>query len=157
MIIPHRSLTPCGLRWVVGSVAGLTGLVSLRFWTLGAWPVVPFCVLEVGLVLLLLHLNNRQARATELVLLHEDVVRIVRTDEMGRREETVLPSGWLSVLLEERDGRVPRLLLQRHGRREEIGRALGEAEKRDLSECLTRALYNARNPVFDHSRLDEPR
>ena len=34
-------------------------------------------------------------------------------------------------------------------------RALGEAEKRDLAACLTRALHRARNPVFDNPQLRE--
>jgi uncharacterized membrane protein len=67
----------------------------------------------------------------------------------------VLPSGWLSVSLQERDGRVPRLVLSGHGVSEEIGRALGDAEKRDLAGCLTNALHRARNPVFDNPQLRE--
>ena len=140
---------------MIGSVAGLAMVVSLRFWMLGAWPVLPFSVIEVGLVLLMLHLNTRQARASELVLLSETELRIVRTEPNGQRRETVLPSGWLSISLHERDGRVPRLVLSRHGVNEEIGRALGEVEKRDLAASLTRALHRARNPVFDNPQLRE--
>jgi uncharacterized membrane protein len=120
---------------------------------LGAWPVLPFGVLEVGLVLVMLRVNSRQARGSELILLSETELRIVRTDPSGRRREKVLPSGWLTVWLEERDGRVPRLVLSRYGMSEEIGRALGEAEKRDLAASLTRVLYGARNPVFDNPQL----
>ena len=68
LIVPHRSLTPRGLRWVMGAVAGLATVVSLRFWMMGAWPVLPFSMVEVGLVQLMLHLNTRQARASELIL-----------------------------------------------------------------------------------------
>lgn len=153
LIVPHRSLTRRGLRWVSLSVAGLALLVSLRFWLMGAWMVLPFSLLEVGLVLLMLSLNTRQARAVELVLLSETELRIVRTDPAGRRRETILPSGWLSVSLEERDGRVPRLSLTRHGIDEEIGAALGEAEKRDLASSLTRVLEKVRNPIFDNPQL----
>jgi uncharacterized membrane protein len=141
------------LRWVIGLVGGIALLVGLRFWLLGAWPVLPFSVLEVGLVLLMLHLNNRQARASELILLHETELRIIRTEPSGKRREIVWPSGWLSVSLRERHGRVPILLLHRHGRSEEIGRALGEAAKRDLAVSLTRALHRARHPVFDNPQL----
>lgn len=135
------------------SVSGLALLVSIRFWMLGAWPVLPFSVVEVGLVLLMLHLNTREARASEFVLLTETELRIVRTEVSGRRREVVLPTGWLSVSLRERDGRVPRLVLSRPGWTEEIGLVLGEAEKRDLAACLTRALYRVRNPVFDNPQL----
>jgi len=138
---------------VIGSLAGIALIVSVRFWLMGAWPVLPFSVIEVGLVLLMLHLNLRQARASELILLSETELRIVRTEPSGQRRQTVLPAGWLSVSLLERDGRVPRLVLRRHGTSEEIGRALGETEKRDLAASLSRALHKARNPVFDNPRL----
>jgi uncharacterized membrane protein len=131
----------------------LATLVSVRFWMLGAWPVLPFGVLEVGLVLLMLHLNTRQARASELILLNETELRIVRTDPSGKRRETVLPSGWLSVSLRERQGRVPSLMLSRHGRSEEIGQVLGEQAKRDLAASLAGALHRTRNPVFDNPQL----
>jgi uncharacterized membrane protein len=141
------------LRWVIGLVSGLATVIGLRFWWLGAWPVLPFTVAEVGLVLLMLRLNNRQARASELILLSGDELRIVRTEPSGRRRETVLPAGWLSVSLEERDGRVPRLVVRRGGVSEEIARALGETEKRNLAASLTRVLHRSRNPVFDNPQL----
>ena len=136
--------------WVIGSLTGLALLIGVRFWIVGAWPVLPFGALEVGLVVVMLRVNARQARGSELILLYENELRIVRTEPSGRRMEKVLPSGWLTVWLEERDGRVPRLVLSRYGVNEEIGRALGEAEKRDLAASLTRALHRARNPVFDN-------
>jgi uncharacterized membrane protein len=122
---------------------------------LGAWPVLPFGVLEVGIVLLMLRANTRQARSSELILLSETELRIIRTEPSGQRREKVLPSGWLAVSLQEREGRVPRLVLSRHGVSEEIGRALGEVEKRSLAASLKRALHRARNPVFDNPQLRE--
>ena len=141
--------------WVVGSLAGLALLIGVRFWLLGAWPVLPFGVLEVGLVLVMLRVNSRQARGSELILLSEAELRIVRTEPSGRRREKVLPATWLSVSLQERNGRVPALLLSRSGISEEIARVLGEQEKRDLAASLTRALHRARNPVFDNPQLRE--
>jgi uncharacterized membrane protein len=141
--------------WVTGSLAGIVLLIGVRFWIVGAWPVLPFGVAEVGLVVMMLRVSSRQARGSELILLHETELRIVRTEPSGRRREKALPCGWLTVWLEERDGRVPKLVLSRYGMNEEIGRALGEAEKRDLADSLTRALHRARNPVFDNPQLRE--
>ncbi len=141
--------------WVIGSLTGLAAMIGARFLLLGAWPVLPFGVVEVGLVVVMLRVNARQARGSELILLSESELRIVRTEPSGQRREKTLPATWLSVSLEERNGRVPRLLLSRYGVSEEIARALGEDEKRDLAACLTRALHRARNPVFDNPQLRE--
>lgn len=153
VIVPHRSLSPRGLRLLMAVIAGACGVMALRFWLIGAWPVVAFSVIEVGLAILLLRLNARQARGSELVLLSERSLRIIRTDEHGTREERELPAAWLNVGLEESPGRVPKLVLSVRRQREEIGGVLGEEQKRDLAHALREALHNARNPRFDNAQL----
>ncbi len=153
VIVPHRSLTPRGLAILIVVLAILCSLIGLRFWLVGAWPVACFGVVEVGLAASLLLLNARRARASELIILSENALRIVRTDPRGQRTESVLPVGWLNARLEEPPGRVPRLLLVAHGVQEEIATSLGEAEKRDLSVALGEALHRLRNPRFDNPQL----
>lgn len=153
VIVPHRSLTPRGLRLLLAAIAGACALNALRFWLIGAWPVAVFTVVEIGLAVTLLRLNAHRARGSELVLLTERVLRIVRTDPKGRQEERRLPSAWLNVVLEEAPGRIPRLLLSVRQQREEIGKVLGETPKRELAQALRRALHQARNPQFDNPQL----
>jgi uncharacterized membrane protein len=153
VIVPHRSLTPRGLLILLGAITGMVGLTALRFWLIGAWPVMIFSVVEVGLAMWLIWLNAHSARASELVLLSEDGVRIIRTDPRGRRRERTLNSAWLNVVLEEPRGRVPRLFLAARNVREEIGTVLGEDAKRDLAAALSAVLYRARHPTFDNSQL----
>ena len=44
VIIPHRSLTRAGLRWLVGVICLLSTLISLGVWYIGAWPAAaPQC------------------------------------------------------------------------------------------------------------------
>ena len=54
-------------------------LVGAYFWYLGAWPIFAFCGLAGLGVLLLTYLNERAGRASELVMLTADRVRIVRS------------------------------------------------------------------------------
>jgi uncharacterized membrane protein len=153
VIIPHRSLSSRGLRILIGVICLLSGLIVLRFWFIGAWPVAGFSVVEIGIAIFLLRLNASRARSSELVLLSEEALRIVRTGRTGRREERALPVGWLKVVLEELPGRVPKLLLVARGLREEIAAALGEAEKRDLWSALNEALHSVHNPRFNNPQL----
>jgi uncharacterized membrane protein len=156
LIVPHRSLSAAGRRWLMLAMAGLCGLVALRFWFLGAWPVIGFCGLEGVLAIVLIHLNGRRARASELVMLTADSVRVIRTASSGKRSEATLSSAWLNVALVESAGRVPRLLLGLRAKWLEIGAALGEGEKRALAEALRAALHRARNPVFDCAEAITP-
>jgi uncharacterized membrane protein len=135
------------------SVAGMSGLLALRFWFIGAWPVAAFSVIEVGLFVFLLRLNLRHARQSEMVLLSEATLRIVRTDWRGQREERSLPAAWLRVRLEDRPGRVSRLVVAARPGEEEIAATLGEDEKRDLAAALEAALARARQPRFDNPQL----
>jgi uncharacterized membrane protein len=155
VIVPHRSLSPRGLRRLIGLICLLCGLTAFRFWLNGAWPVVVFSVVEVGLAVLLLLINAREARASELILLTDRTLRVVRTTAAGRRAERELSPGWLNVALEETPGRTPRLVLVARGVREEIGAALGETERRDLARALQEALHHARNPRFHNPQLHE--
>ena len=158
VIVPHRSLSPRGVTLLSLSVFALSALLALRFWFIGAWPVVGFSVVEVGLFVFLLRMNVRHARQSEMVLLSEASLRIIRTDWRGRRVERSLPAAWLRVRLEDRPGRVSRLvvaarLASARQQEEEIAATLGEAQKRDLAAALQDALSRARQPCFDNPQL----
>jgi uncharacterized membrane protein len=153
LIVPHRSLSRRGMRLVAAGFAACFGLIALRFWLLHAWPVVGFSVVEIAAVVFLLYLNARRARASELVLLGEADLRVIRTDPSGRQQERVLSAAWLRVILLEEAGRIPRLILRSRSGHEEVGQALGETEKRDLAEALRRAVHEMHNPSFDNPQL----
>jgi uncharacterized membrane protein len=153
VVVPHRSLSARGLRILIGAIVALTALVVVRFWLIGAWPIAPFAVLEVGLAAFLLRLNARRARESELILLTETDLTIIRTDIRGGRQTQRLSPDWLNVVLRDRPGRTPALLLAARGEETEIGTSLGEAEKRSLAEALRGALDRRRHPRFDNVQL----
>jgi uncharacterized membrane protein len=155
LIVPHRSLSRRGLNLLLWGIGALCMVNAAVFVSIGAWPVGGFTGLELLLAGYLLRLNAHAARASELLVLTPDALRIIRTDVRGRREERRLPPGWLSVTLQERPGRVPALIAAAGGRKEEIGLSLGELEKRDLGAALAEALYRWRNPRFDNCQLAE--
>jgi uncharacterized membrane protein len=153
VIRPYRSLSPRGLKILIGSILALSAGTSSVFWWLGAWPVAGFSGVEVGLVVFLLRRNVRFGRARELIVLTEGHFRILRTDPSGRQQERTLDPYWLRVVLRERPGRVPKLLLTSRSLEEEVGAQLGEEEKRDLAAALGAAMERWRNPVFDNEQL----
>jgi uncharacterized membrane protein len=150
VIRPHRSLSPRGLRVLLGVIVALSCITSSLFWLLGAWPVAGFSGVEVTAACLLLRMNALAARESEKLLLVPRALHIIRTDRHGHQVERTLDPAWLRVELEERPGRVPALLLSTRDRREEVATRLGEHEKRDLSRALSQALHRWRNPIFDH-------
>jgi uncharacterized membrane protein len=153
VIIPHRSLSRRGLRILLGVIFFACTINASLFVAIGAWPVGGFTGVELVLAALLLRLNALQARASEMVLLTPDALRIVRTDRKGARAERTLTPHWLHTELREIPGRVSRLVLVGRGVEEEIGKTLGEDEKRDLAASLAASLHRLRNPIFDNPQL----
>lgn len=153
VIIPHRSLSRVGLQWLVGFICLLSTMISVGLWFIGAWPVIGFNGAEIALAVVLLRRNARASRASELLLLSDEGLRVVRTDMRGCRAERTLQPAWLRADLEERPGRAPALWLSDRGSRMEVGAELGEAEKRDLAAALALALHRHRNPRFDNFQL----
>jgi uncharacterized membrane protein len=154
-VTPYRSLSPKGLRRVIGFVCAVSLCTTTIFWRLGAWPIAGFNGGEIALAMVLLRMHAKSRRQRELLLLTGSALRILRTDAQGRESERSLPPGWLNVILQERPGRVPGLYLAARGQQVEVAAALGEPEKRDLAEALTRAIHRLKNPMFDNPQLRE--
>lgn len=152
LIVPHRSLTRKGVLVVVGALMVLSAGLGVQFCQLGAWPVVAFSAIEIPVLVVLLAINLRRARASELIMLDARALTVIRTDPAGRREQVSLPSGWLRVDLDAAGGGA-HVMLRSRGRDFEIGAFLHEPEKRSLFEALREALHRLRNPLFDNPQL----
>jgi uncharacterized membrane protein len=154
LIVPHRSLTRKGVAGLVAIVLVLNAVVALRFWLWGAWPVMAFSLMEVPLVAVLLAINMRRARASELIMLNGHELTVIRTDSAGQRKQVSLPAAWLRVDLDPGRG-IPRVVLSSHGRECEVGAFLHEPDKLSLFGALTDAVYRVRNPRFDNPQLQD--
>ena len=153
VIVPHRSLSPRGLKVLIGALCALSVCSTAMFWWLGAWPIAGFNGVEISAALLLLRHNARAVRANEVILLSASSLRVIRTAQDGSRTEQAVSPAWINVHLTDRPGRVPGLFLAARGTRIEIGGSLGEPEKLDLAQSLKEALHRWRNPVFDNPQL----
>jgi uncharacterized membrane protein len=152
LIVPHRSLTRKGVVAVVAGLMVLSAAVAVRFLLLGAWPVAAFSLLEVPLAGLLLAINLRDARASELIMLDAKDLTVIRTDPAGRRKRVSLLAAWLRVDLDAGRG-TPRVMLRSHGLGCEVGAFLHEPDKLSLFDALTDAVDRVRNPRFDNPQL----
>ncbi len=153
VIVPHRSLSPRGLRLLAGALGLLSAGVATGLWIAGAWPVIGFTGLEAALAIWLLRRHALGAQSSEILLLSDGMLRIVHVDPRGGRAEQLVETGWLRADLEERPGRTPALFVRSRGTKVEVAQALGEDEKRALASALQEALNRQRAPVFDNPQL----
>lgn len=150
---PHRSLSRRGLGFVIAGMCLASLSVTSLMALLGAWPVIGFNGADLLLALVLIWVNVRAARAYETIRLSETELSVLWCDANGRQRLMSLSPAWANVVLEERAGTVPKLLLRTRGTSCEVARQLGETEKRDLAAALGRALHRWRNPRFDNPQL----
>jgi uncharacterized membrane protein len=140
VLLPHRSL---GLR-NFHLLMGLLGLISLAvgvgFVAVGAWPVIGFFGLDVGLVYLAFRLSYRSARQRETIRLADDGFTVERVGVRGERRNWRFQPFWLRVILEERPDTSTRLLVASHGRSLVIGDFVPPATRRELAVTLRDAL-----------------
>jgi uncharacterized membrane protein len=103
----------------------------------GAWMVLPFCGIDLLAVGAALVIFARRAGDHERVLLAggELIVEVVAA---GKKSVILLNRHWVRVETEYRRGF--RLVLLAQGRRHQVGRFVGEDERREFARELTSAL-----------------
>jgi uncharacterized membrane protein len=145
VLYPHRSLGPRGFRNLLVAVACCSTLLSVPFYVMGAWPVIGFFGLDVGLLYVMFKLNYRGARLREHVLMTPARLLFSRFDLKGRRRDWAFNPRWVRLEREEHEEfGVMRLALAQQGRQVEIARFLGAHEKGEFAEAFTRALHRAK-------------
>lgn len=149
VIRPDRSLTWGQSLAFLGVMAFTLGLISLGFFVMGYWVVLPFAGLELALLVWCSWWVARCGMRCEVVSLNADEVRIEKglsgCSGRGRPIDAVTyPRAWARVELREGAGWYPkRLLLGASGIWTELGSFLAEGEKRRLARRLNRLLVPA--------------
>ena len=136
----------CALGWtwmkrVFWGVTACVALVGGYFVARGAWLVLPFAGLEVGVLAYAVYQNARAAATREVILLRGKDMRVFR----GRRtltEVARLPRYWtrLSLVQDPRGWYPSRMFLECHGRRIEVASAVVDGERRQLASDLRQRL-----------------
>ncbi|WP_448954315.1 DUF2244 domain-containing protein [Labrys neptuniae] len=145
VLYPHRSLGPRGFRNLLVAVGCASTLLSIPFYMMGAWPVIGFFGLDVGLLYVMFKLNYRGARLREHVLLTPVRLLFSRVDPKGKRWDWSFNPRWVRLQRDEHEEfGVTRLALVQRGREVEIARFLGAHEKGEFADAFTKALQIAR-------------
>jgi uncharacterized membrane protein len=147
-LVPHRSLSPEGFRWLIRGAIAANLLIGLPMLLLGAWPVLGFMGLDVWLLWFLFKRSYLDARRSETLLLTDRELIIDRVAPDGEREQHRLDAYWLRIELLGKDSE--RLVLVSRGNRVVIGRFLSPGEREAVGEQLKAALAALRSPRYDH-------
>ena len=141
---PHRSLSGRGFLILMAVYGAVSFGAGLAFYSMGAWPVLGFCGLDVALVWWAFRVNYRSARETEIIDVSPAELSVRSRDARGRESVRSLNPYWLRVETHELAGDVCELRLASKGRWVVVGRFLSDPERRELAQALRAAVAAAR-------------
>jgi uncharacterized membrane protein len=134
----HDSL-PRHQRWALfGALAGVSLSIAVAFALAGAWPVLPYSAVEIGMVGLAFWLVERRAEDWERLSVAGDRVLIER-QLRGRRDRREFNRCWLRVEFDPGGfGRRARVTLHSAGNAVDFGGAMSVAEMHVMARELRR-------------------
>ncbi len=143
---PHRSLGRGGFRALMGVVILLNLMIAGLFVAHGAWPVVPFCGLDVLALWLAFRVNYRAARQYERIRLTEADLTVQRVHWKAPERRWTFHPYWLRVSHDEQAHRNPQVTLSSHGQSVGVGAFLSPEERMAFARALGDALRAWRRP-----------
>ena len=141
LIRPNRSMTVKGMTLFVLLVGVGVFLIAIRFVLLGAWVILPFAVLEIGLLAAGFWLYERASRYRETVQLSRSNFLITQESVNARQTWRFNPH-WVqvSLMLDPNDWYPSKLLIRSHGEQVEIGACLTNQEREELSIAIKQSM-----------------
>ena len=113
---------------------------GLVFFALGAWPVVAFFGLEVGLIYIAFLSSYRSGRLVEKIQLGQKELVIIRQFPNGQVQEWRFVPYWVRVTLEISSFHDSHLVLSSHGHQVSLGKFITVEERQELAIALRNAL-----------------
>jgi len=144
VLYPNRSLPNAGFVAVMAVVIGANILFGVYFYTIGAWPVIGFCGLDVFLVWLAFKLSYRQGRLREHVQMSEDELWVSRILPSGHESRWRLQPAWTHVSFDRPLAHESQVRITSKGETLILGAFLSPEERDRFADALNFALGRAR-------------
>ena len=137
---PNRSGTLRSVYIILGLLLCLFIPIGLVFSLIGAWPVVGFMGVELGLLYLAFRCNQKDSKAYERLSLNNNSLVVERHDPWRGYESWTFQPQWLQVKLDHSNGDEAKLTLNSKGKHLAFGIYLTSNEKSDVEDLLLTAL-----------------
>ena len=144
---PYRSLRLRNFRLLMGLLGVSSCVAGIGFVAVGAWPVIGFFGLDIGLIYLAFRISYRSARQSETIRLTDEAFTVERVSVRGERSDWRFQPFWVRVVFEERGETSNRLLVASHGRSLAIGEFLAPTVRREVAANIRDALARWRGSL----------
>ncbi len=143
VLYPNRSLPNAGFLAVMAIVIGANILFGIYFFSIGAWPVIGFCGLDVFLVWLAFRMSYRQGRLRERVIIRRGEMGVSRILPSGHESRWRLQPFWTRVFIDRPDEHEAQVRVVSKGRSLVLGAFLSPEERMEFGRSLADALARA--------------
>ncbi|MFN0024205.1 MAG: DUF2244 domain-containing protein [Parvularculaceae bacterium] len=145
LLYPNRSLPNSGFVAVMSIVIAANIVFGILFFSIGAWPVIGFCGLDVFLVWLAFKLSYRQGRLRERVSIRDGELRVSRVLPSGHESRWRLQAAWTRVIIDNPRHHESRVRVVSKGRSLILGAFLSPDERMAFGATLAAAVARAGN------------
>ena len=130
---PHRSLKRAHFEKLCLFLVIICGLASIRFWIVGAWPVILFLVIDVFAIWLAFTINYRRGQVFETVQLSDTDLIIAHSDAHSNISTWRFEPYWVKVALTPHGADNNILLISLHDKVVSIGAFLLPNDRRNIA------------------------
>lgn len=126
---PNRSFDRRHARWLILGVGAMFLVCGLRLLAIGAWPVVPFMLVDIALLVWAFRASYRSGRAFQTVRLDDTALVVRDVAPSGSARSIALEPYWARARLETLPADQNRLWVASRATRVEVGQCLSPPER----------------------------
>lgn len=145
---PSRPLKTKQVWLVLAGMAAIFLAVGVRLLFLGAWPILPYMLLDLGLLAWALRESIRSGRQSEHLRLDANGLEFIRIAARGTVLRRHLEAYWVRVELERLGKNENRLWLKSPGDRLVLGSFLSPRERVEIAGVIEDGLRQFRNAAI---------
>ena len=145
LLTPYRSLSFAGFVILIGLVAVICISNAVFYYTLGAWPVAIFLVIDILIFWLAFHLNYRSGKKREEVSVSRDEIIIIKTAANGMAKHYMFNPFWTKFQINRQDEfGITGMVLSSEGCSTSIGSFLNPDDRESFANALNSALVTVK-------------
>ncbi len=144
-LYPQRSLKPEHFSRLLLVLIFICTLASVRFWIVGAWPVVLFLGLDIVALWFAFFLSYRRGRIFETIQLSDKDLIVSKGDPSGKLTTDRFEPYWTKVAIETVGADKNILTISNHGQSIELGAFLVPHERKEVAVAIRSAIDRWKN------------
>ena len=139
-ILPYRSLSKKGFRYLMVFVATIFFTIGVFFWIIGAWPVFGFLGLDVVLLYYAFKINYKSGEIFENLKFFRKKLLVTRNFPSGKIQSWNLQPYWAKAEILHENSHNHNLILKSKDKAIMIGSFLTFKDKKKLMKKINDAL-----------------